>query len=185
MRETRYVERQGVTRRETGLTDSDGKDTDGIRKWGRPTRMAKNIGKLVTAYALKSRPKLYQWMHANYAELKPVLTQPRPSWEALAKAAAEDGQLTKDGMPYSRQVAWKTWRQLSQDMEAASVRPGVGGQNAPAHVPTTPASAEPPTASASGPPEHQPSPIIRPDDPPPRFQRKPVVMRGVISPSKE
>jgi hypothetical protein len=147
--------------------------------------MVKNIGRLVTAYALKSRPKLYQWMHANYAELKPVLTQPRPSWEALAKAAFDHGQLNKDGKPYSRQVAWKTWKQLNQDIEAASARPAGGHQNPPPRMPITPAAAERQTASASGPPEHQPSPIIRPDDPPPRFQRKPVVMRGVTPTTKE
>ncbi len=85
--------------------------------------VARNIGRMVTEEALKSRSKLYQWLHANYAELLPVMTIPRPSWEALAKAAGNAGQKNAQGSDYSRQIVWKTWKQLHQDMQAATQHP--------------------------------------------------------------
>jgi hypothetical protein len=113
--------------------------------------MAKDIGKLVKEHALKNRPALYQWMHSHYAKLKPVLTQPRPSWKAVAQAAYEDGQKGEDGQPYSRQVAWKTWKQLYQDMQLPDAGPAsrqkgetTGRERQPALLSPVPVPSSPP-----------------------------------------
>ena len=127
--------------------------------------MAKDIGKLVKEHALKNRPPFYQWMHAHYAKLKPVLSQPRPSWKAVSLAAYEVGQKGEDGQPYSRQVAWKTWKQLCQDMELSTVEPPRRVKKNETTMTATPPAVRAPAPHASALPAG-PTPDDDPDEPP-------------------
>jgi len=85
--------------------------------------MAKDAGEAVRKHALLGRSPFYRWMYDNYAELRPVLTRPRPSWTAVAQAAYDDGLKGQDGNRYPRQVAWQTWKRLSRDMEVSDPAP--------------------------------------------------------------
>jgi hypothetical protein len=107
--------------------------------------MARDAGEAVKKYALQGRSPLYRWMHDKYAELRPVLTKPRPSWTAVAQAAYDDGLKGRDGNPYPRQVAWKTWKLLSRDMEGSdpaprTVKPPPAGPTQDRQPPAAPAS---------------------------------------------
>ena len=137
--------------------------------------MAKDVGKRVRQIALKSRPPLYQWMHARYDQLLPVLRTPRPSWQAVAMAAFEDGQ-TKDGQPYSRQTAWKTWKQVQRDRETVPEDKPV---RAPAPPPICPPAPPPakftPTVPVAEPDLDEEAPIVEPRS---RFNLKRPVYRA-------
>lgn len=122
--------------------------------------VVKNLGQLVANKALEGRSDLYQWMHANYAQLLPILTRPRPPWTALAKTAWEAGEKASDGEPHSRQVMWKTWQQLHRNM-SATVRPPTSRPPRPSiRSPDDPPSAHQP-ASKAGALANRPEP---PDD---------------------
>ena len=103
------------------------------------------IGQLVTDHALRNKSTLYQWLHDNFAELQPVLSVRRPSWTALAAAAAEAGQVASDGRPHSRQLVWRTWTQVVSDMGKRSPRPTAPVTRA--RTETQPPAPTPPTGS--------------------------------------
>lgn len=68
--------------------------------------------------ALGSRSGPYVWLRKNYAEIAAAFAaQARPSWTALAKAAADDGNL------FTPDTLRKAWRRLERDRARAGRKP--------------------------------------------------------------
>lgn len=134
--------------------------------------MAKKVAQLLDEQMLASRSELYRWLHAHRDEIGPRL-KARKAWQALANTAAGVGVRTAKGTPPSRQMVRKTWLLLEQDLAADA---GIVSES-PKHSPAkSPAVAEPPRQAAPTPTtEHE-------DQPRPRFQPKPVVLRGYQPP---
>jgi hypothetical protein len=128
--------------------------------------MAKSVGKLLAESMLQSRSELYRWLHANYAQIAPIIdAQRRPSWEALAKTAGESG------LPRpTRQGVRKAWMRLKQDMDEAGGKPSTTREHTkargeaiaiaerqPAPIVSSPAVSTLPGIDEQGPPDEPPS----------------------------
>jgi hypothetical protein len=136
--------------------------------------MAKSVSKLLAESMLQSRSELYRWLHANYAQIAPIIdAQRRPSWEALARTAGESG------LPRpTRQGVRKAWMRVKQDMDEAGGKPATTRTHA--------------KATAIAVTERQPAPIVSspavsilpgideqetPDEPPSRHAFRPAKIR--------
>lgn len=109
--------------------------------------------------ALESRSGPYVWLRKNHAEIAAAIAvQARPSWKALAKAAADDGT------PFAPDTLRKAWQRLERDLARASatetgkpesLRPASADQvpkpqpqlPEPPGVPATPPASPPPATN--------------------------------------
>lgn len=69
---------------------------------------------------LGGRSPLYRWLYDNRAEVAVFLgTESRPSWQAVAKVAKDNG------LDVSRQSVQSTWLRIQRDLKSEAARPRV------------------------------------------------------------
>jgi hypothetical protein len=96
--------------------------------------LAEGLGKRFREKALASRSGAYRWLRENHAEIMAeIAAQKRPSWQALAETAADEGKtFTSNALRFA-------WKRLEQDLAWAS-RPAQPPLPSPAFPAPRPAS---------------------------------------------
>jgi hypothetical protein len=130
---------------------------------------------------LERRTPLYRWLYENYDELRPALTSPRPSWDALARTAAAAGIKTASDRVPSRQAVWKAWKRVAADTaaQAAAQRAAQPASRSTAD----PGLMAPPLSAGPAPPPAAIVAMIDPDAPRPR-QKGPLKFARPLAPGE-
>lgn len=74
------------------------------------------------ARASSGRSKLARWFRIRHDEFLALVEETRPSWEALAKAFAEEGMTTAEGKPFTAETVRVTWYRVRKSVEKSRAK---------------------------------------------------------------